>query len=136
MTLLSQLAAPWAILSTTRHRAASRRPQWLSGPASHTTAAPVAHGPWQDLWNGDLSVTDKIIAEDFVAHAVPITGTGRPAGTSRSHRDAIGPGQITNRLARPPQGHRRIHKLTPASQSSTTDGRWSRTPPRPDQDVL
>ena len=33
-------------------------------------------GPWQDLWNGDLSVTDKIIAEDFVAHAAPITGTG------------------------------------------------------------
>jgi len=33
-------------------------------------------GPWKDLWNGDLSVTDKIIAEDFVAHAAPITGTG------------------------------------------------------------
>jgi predicted ester cyclase len=33
-------------------------------------------GPWQDLWNGDLSVTDKIIAEDFVAHAAPITGSG------------------------------------------------------------
>ncbi len=32
-------------------------------------------GPWKDLWNGDLSVTDKIIAEDFVAHAAPITGT-------------------------------------------------------------
>jgi hypothetical protein len=79
MTLLLQLAVPWAILSTTRHRAAGRRPQWLSGPAGHTAAAPVAHhaqpiahdqkgtvmsnaansaltGPWQDLWNGDLSV--------------------------------------------------------------------------------
>ncbi len=33
-------------------------------------------GPWQDLWNGDLTVTDKIIAEDFTAHAAPITGTG------------------------------------------------------------
>jgi predicted ester cyclase len=32
--------------------------------------------PWKDLWNGDLSVTDKIIAADFVAHAAPITGTG------------------------------------------------------------
>lgn len=33
-------------------------------------------GLWQDLWNGDLSVTDKIIADDFTAHAAPITGTG------------------------------------------------------------
>ena len=33
-------------------------------------------GPWKDLWNGDLSLTDKIIAEDFTAHAAPITGTG------------------------------------------------------------
>ena len=33
-------------------------------------------GPWKDLWNGDLSLTDKIIAEDFIAHAAPITGTG------------------------------------------------------------
>lgn len=32
--------------------------------------------PWKDLWNGDPSVTDKIIAEDFTAHAAPITGTG------------------------------------------------------------
>jgi NmrA-like family len=31
--------------------------------------------PWKDLWNGDLSVTEKIIAEDFVAHAAPLTGT-------------------------------------------------------------
>jgi predicted ester cyclase len=32
--------------------------------------------PWKELWNGDLTVTDKIIAEDFVAHAAPLTGTG------------------------------------------------------------
>jgi predicted ester cyclase len=32
--------------------------------------------PWKDLRNGDLSLTDKIIAEDFVAHAAPLTGTG------------------------------------------------------------
>ena len=32
--------------------------------------------PWKSLWNGDLSQTDKIIAEDFVAHAAPLTGTG------------------------------------------------------------
>jgi predicted ester cyclase len=32
--------------------------------------------PWKDLWNGDLGIADKIIAEDFVAHAAPITGTG------------------------------------------------------------
>jgi len=32
--------------------------------------------PWKDLWNGDLSLTDKVIAEDFVAHAAPLTGTG------------------------------------------------------------
>ena len=32
--------------------------------------------PWRQLWNGDLSLTDKIIAQDFVAHAAPITGVG------------------------------------------------------------
>jgi hypothetical protein len=32
--------------------------------------------PWKDLWNGDLSQTEKIIADDFVAHAAPLTGTG------------------------------------------------------------
>ena len=32
--------------------------------------------PWKELWNGDLAITDKIIAEDFVAHAAPLTGTG------------------------------------------------------------
>lgn len=25
--------------------------------------------PWKQLWNNDLSLTDKIIASDFVAHA-------------------------------------------------------------------
>ena len=32
--------------------------------------------PWKELWNGDLTVSDKIIADDFVAHAAPLTGTG------------------------------------------------------------
>lgn len=32
--------------------------------------------PWRDLWNGDLAITERIIAEDFVAHAAPLTGTG------------------------------------------------------------
>ena len=42
--------------------------------------------PWKDLWNGNLDVTDQIIAEDFVAHAAPLTGTG----TSEIHgRDAL-----------------------------------------------
>src|SRR5215510_13856711 len=44
----------------------------------------------------------------------------RPARRSRPHRDAIGPGQVTDRLARPPQSHSRIHKLTSASPSSIT----------------
>jgi predicted ester cyclase len=32
--------------------------------------------PWKDLWSGDLTITPKIIAEDFVAHAAPLTGSG------------------------------------------------------------
>ncbi|MFF4351152.1 ester cyclase [Streptomyces sp. NPDC001530] len=32
--------------------------------------------PWKELWNNDLSLTEKIIAPDFVAHAAPITGSG------------------------------------------------------------
>lgn len=31
---------------------------------------------WKDLWNGDLDLAGQIIAEDFVAHAAPFTGTG------------------------------------------------------------
>jgi SnoaL-like polyketide cyclase len=42
---------------------------------SSATNAALAE-PWKDLWNGDLSLTEKIIAEDFVAHAAPLTGTG------------------------------------------------------------
>jgi predicted ester cyclase len=41
----------------------------------NTSNAALAE-PWKELWNGDLTVTDKIIAEDFVAHAAPLTGTG------------------------------------------------------------
>ena len=37
-------------------------------------AAPAT--PWRDMWNGDLALTDEIIAEDFVAHAAPLTGAG------------------------------------------------------------
>jgi len=32
--------------------------------------------PWKELWNNDLSLTDKIISPDFVAHAAPLTGSG------------------------------------------------------------
>lgn len=37
-------------------------------------AAPV--GAWLDLWNGDASLADETVAEDFVAHMAPFTGTG------------------------------------------------------------
>lgn len=43
--------------------------------ASNAFNASLAE-PWKDLWDGDLSLTEKIIAEDFVAHAAPLTGTG------------------------------------------------------------
>jgi hypothetical protein len=44
-------------------------------PSTATRNAELAE-PWRKLWNGDLSITDRIIAEDFVAHAAPITGVG------------------------------------------------------------
>ena len=31
---------------------------------------------WKDLWNGRLDLADRIIAEDFAAHAAPFTGAG------------------------------------------------------------
>jgi hypothetical protein len=43
----------------------------VSNQASAALAA-----QWNDLWDGDLGVADQIIAEDFVAHAAPLTGTG------------------------------------------------------------
>jgi predicted ester cyclase len=42
------------------------------------TSAANAHLaiPWRDLWNGDLALTERIVAEDFVAHAAPLSGDG------------------------------------------------------------
>jgi SnoaL-like polyketide cyclase. len=47
----------------------------MEGTAMSNAANAALAEPWKDLWNGDLSLTDKIIAEDFVAHAAPLTGT-------------------------------------------------------------
>ena len=38
--------------------------------------------PWKDLWNGDLSLTEKIIAEHFVAQPGDGRGSARRAGRS------------------------------------------------------
>jgi len=43
---------------------------------------------WVALWNGDLSMTDRIIAADFISHAAPLTG-GAPD-------DTVGPNALTN----------------------------------------
>ena len=32
--------------------------------------------PWRQLWNGDLAQLDAIVAEDFIAHAALMGGTG------------------------------------------------------------
>ena len=48
---------------------------------SSTANAALAE-PWKDLWNGNLSLTEKIIAEDFVAHAEP-TAAASPARRPR-----------------------------------------------------
>jgi hypothetical protein len=56
-----------------------RRPASTPAPEetvmSNSANAALAE-PWKDLWNGDLNVTEKIIAENFVAHAAPLTGSG------------------------------------------------------------
>ena len=53
-------------------------PTWKEPVMSNAAIAANAAlaEPWKDLWNGDLSLTEKIIAEDFVAHAAPLTGAG------------------------------------------------------------
>jgi len=52
------------------------------------SANAALYEPWGALWNGDLSLTDKIIAEDFVAHAAPITGTGPDQARGREALNA------------------------------------------------
>src|SRR5437764_14239870 len=54
-----------------RTHAAGEGNTTVSNEASTALAA-----QWKDLWNGDLGIADEIIAEDFVAHAAPLTGTG------------------------------------------------------------
>jgi predicted ester cyclase len=45
-------------------------------PAVPSPASAALASQWKDLWNGDLAIADTIIAEDFLAHAAPLTGTG------------------------------------------------------------
>jgi hypothetical protein len=49
---------------------------------STVTSSQLAN-PWKDLWNGDLTITPKIISQEFVAHAAPLTGSG--AGEIHGH---------------------------------------------------
>lgn len=52
-----------------------------------TATSNASFEPWRQLWNGDLTQLDAIVAENFVAHAALMGGTGE--GTVRS-RDALG----------------------------------------------
>jgi predicted ester cyclase len=57
---------------------------------SNATNAALAN-PWKDLWNGELGLADQIIAEDFVAHAAPLTGSGPDQIHGReAHKQWIG----------------------------------------------
>jgi hypothetical protein len=49
---------------------------------STVTSSQLAN-PRKDLWNGDLTITPKIISQEFVAHAAPLTGSG--AGEIHGH---------------------------------------------------
>jgi hypothetical protein len=67
---------------------------------SNATSAALAE-PWKDLWNGDLAHTDKIFAEDFVAHATPLTGSGADQirGRAAGPCESLGAGlQSTGRM--------------------------------------
>lgn len=47
----------------------------MPGRAPTNTNAELTE-PWRELWNGDLTLADTIIDEDFVAHAAPLMGVG------------------------------------------------------------
>jgi len=49
-----------------------------------TAASAALYEPWGDLWNGDLTLTDQIIAEDFAGHLAPPSGTGPTSSTAAS----------------------------------------------------
>ena len=55
------------------------------GTLVSTAANAALADPWKDLWNGDLEVTDRIIAEDFVAHAAPLTGSAAMRSAAARH---------------------------------------------------
>jgi hypothetical protein len=46
------------------------------GTAMSNSDNAALYEPWGALWNGDLSITDTIIAEDFTGHLAPLSGTG------------------------------------------------------------
>jgi len=75
--------------------------------------------PWADLWNGDLALTEQIIAADFVAHAAPITGTG----PDEVHGRAGLAGWITGIRAAIPDLHFTT-QLGPLADGDLVAGRW------------
>jgi predicted ester cyclase len=42
---------------------------------------------WADIWNGDLSLIESTVAEDFVSHAAPVLGGPAQDSTGRHHLD-------------------------------------------------
>ncbi|WP_113703070.1 ester cyclase [Nonomuraea lactucae] len=40
---------------------------------------------WADIWNGNLSLTDKTVHEDFVSHAAPLLGGPAQDSTGRDN---------------------------------------------------
>jgi hypothetical protein len=43
---------------------------------SNAAANAALWKPWGDLWNGGLGISDKLIADDFVGHLAPFSGSG------------------------------------------------------------
>ena len=62
-------------------------------PMTNTSNAAFAE-PWRQLWNGDLTQLDAIVAEGFVAHAALIAGQAKARGEA-GQRSASGSAACT-----------------------------------------
>ncbi|MBX3478202.1 MULTISPECIES: ester cyclase [Alphaproteobacteria] len=85
---------------------------------SETTLVTLAER-WRLLWNGDLALGREIIADDFVAHAAPMTGSGDDLIRGRTALEAwiSGIHELLDELAF-------TYELGPITQGNLMAVRW------------
>lgn len=120
--LLPALRAEGMGMVTNHDPRNASEPERLTAQREATPGAPRTSKelwlPWLDLWNGDFSRADEIIAPDFVAHFSPLAG---------SPDEVRGPAGLTGWIAGITAAfadHRFATTVGPLADGDLVAGRW------------